>query len=164
MCFLSQLVVRLLLCLQLVAQLGDRDVGTGHGCGPGRTRIGAVTIVRRVRQLLVHPYAFQGRLQRHNGAGLARCARVERPWLLTRTGCGPWALAGHTSRCYYQGMEPNLHDLVTRLLAEEAHLIGQEVQDASNKRDLDRLAVVSGELDGLADLFRGRRPRPRTHG
>ncbi|MDA9241586.1 DUF2630 family protein [Acidimicrobiales bacterium] len=60
-------------------------------------------------------------------------------------------------------MEPNLHDLVTRLLAEEAHLIGQEVQDASNKRDLDRLAVVSGELDGLADLFRGRRPRPHTH-
>ena len=67
----TQLVVRPLLCLQLVAQLGDGDVGSGHGCGPGcghgRTRIGAVTIVRRVRQLLVHPYAFQGLIQRHNG-------------------------------------------------------------------------------------------------
>lgn len=52
---------------------------------------------------------------------------------------------------------------VTRLLAEEAHLIGQELQDSLNKSEMDRLSFLSSKLDELDELLQRRRPL-RAHG
>ena len=54
-------------------------------------------------------------------------------------------------------------DEVTRVLAEEAHLIGQELQDSLTKPEMDRLSYLSAKLDELDGLLERRRPL-RGHG
>ncbi len=54
-------------------------------------------------------------------------------------------------------------DEVTQFLAEEAHLIGQELQDSLTKSEMDRLSYLSAKLDELDGLLQRRRPL-RAHG
>ena len=50
-------------------------------------------------------------------------------------------------------------DDVRRLLAEEAHLIGQEVQDSLGHDALLRRQTLSAVLNELSELFEDRRSR-----